>query len=395
MRVIQVLFKKSVAMFAWSAISLTCCESLLAQADAPVPQGVAAGVEKPMRISPRPGNDRNSEGDFIRLQDGRLMLIYTKFVGRSDHAEAELVARYSDDEGKTWTQDDESAIARGEGDANLMSVSLLRLQDGRIALFYVRKYKSPANAKYPFLDTILMQTSDDETKTWSEPVQITPTDEPAYRVLNNDRVIQLKSGRLVVPVATHYQTGWTGWRNSAQIHCYLSDDLGKTWRTSKSTLESKLLAQEPGVVELKDGRIMMFCRSRDCQLVTYSSDGGETWTPLEKSNIPQPSTSPATIERIPSTGDLLLVWNNGDDPLAKIKPIGRRPFTAAISSDDGATWKNVKNIGTDPDGWYCYTAMEFVGDHVVLGHCEFPKLNSFQITRFPVTWLYETTESSK
>ena len=137
---------------------------------------------------------------------------------------------------------------------------------------------------------------------------------------------------------------------------------------------------------------MMFCRSRDCEVVTFSEDGGETWSKLKKSNIPQPTPSPATIERIPSTGDLLLVWNNGDDPAARAKPIGRRPFTAAISSDDGATWKHVKNIGTDPDGWYCYTAMQFAGDHVVLGHCEYPRLNSLQITRFPVKWLYEAAK---
>lgn len=377
--------------FAAAIVCLAGTASLTVAQDRP-PQGVAPGVEKPLRISPRPGNGRNSEGDFIQLKDGRLMLIYTKFIGKGDHAPADLAARYSSDGGKTWTTDDVEVLAREEGEANLMSVSLLRLQDDRIALFYIMKYPNPAGVGYEYLDHLLMRTSTDEGKTWSSPVYMTPKDEPAYRVLNNDRVIQLKSGRLVVPVATHYLPGWKTMRPSAQIHCYLSDDAGETWRASRSTLESELLVQEPGVVELKDGRLMMFCRSRDCEVVTYSEDGGETWSKLKKSNIPQPTPSPATIERIPSTGDLLLVWNNGDDPAAKAKPIGRRPFTAAISSDDGATWKYVKNIGTDPDGWYCYTAMQFAGDHVVLGHCEYPRLNSLQITRFPVKWLYEAAK---
>jgi len=384
----QIWFSRLTVAVVIAAISLAG----FANADERTPQGVARGIEKPMRIAPRPGNGRNSEGDFIRLNDGRLMLVYTKFVGKSDHATAELVARYSSDQGQTWTGDDVPVVTRQDGQANLMSVSLLRLQDGRIALFYIQKYASPADAKYPFLDFLLMRISGDDGQSWSQPTHVAPQDEPAYRVLNNDRVIQLKSGRLVVPVATHYLPDWPGWRNSAQIHCYLSDDYGATWRSSRSTLESELLAQEPGVVELNDNRLMMFCRSQDCQLVTHSADEGETWSQLKRSDLAQPSPSPASIERIPSTGDLLLVWNNGDDPLAKIKPVGRRPFTAAISSDEGATWKRIQNIGTDPEGWYCYTAIEFVDDHVLLGHCEYPRLNSLQVTRFPIQWLYASSD---
>ncbi|TWU11163.1 Sialidase precursor [Novipirellula galeiformis] len=373
----------------------TCLVAATAHGQQATPQGVAPGIEKPLRISPRPENGRNSEGDFIQLKDGRLLLVYTKFIGTGDHAPAELVARHSTDGGKTWSEEDMPILSRKSGETNLMSVSLLRLQDDRIALFYVQKYVGPPGTKYSQLDYILMRTSADEGATWSEPTYVVPKDEPGYRVLNNDRVIQLKSGRLVVPLAVHYLPGWSGWRNSAQIVCYLSDDNGKTWRVSTSTLESELLAQEPGVVELKSGELMMFVRSRDCQLVSHSKDGGETWSAMQRSNIAQPSASPASIERIPSTGDLLLVWNNGDDPLAAVKPTGRRPFTAAISKDEGATWQHMRNIGTDPQGWYCYTAIEFVGDHVVLGHCEYPGLNSLQITRFPVTWLYQSSDAAE
>jgi len=352
------------------------------------PQGVPPGVEKPLRIAPGPGNGRNSEGDFVQLKDGRILLVYSKFVGTGDHAQAELVGRYSSGGGKTWTADDVPVVTRQQSDANLMSVSLLRLQDDRIALFYIRKYASPPDAMYPFLDHLLMRTSSDEGATWSEPVFVVPESEPGYRVLNNDRVIQLTNGRLVVPVAVHYLPGWTGFKSSADIVCYLSDDQGATWRTSRTTLESDLLAQEPGVVELNDGRLLMFCRSRDCQLLSHSSDGGETWSPLVRSSFSQPTVSPASIERIPNTGDLLMLWNDGDDPLAKAESVGRRPFTAAISKDEGATWQHVRNIGSDPKGWYCYTAIEFVGDHVLLGHCEYPGLNSLQITRAPIDWFY-------
>ena len=71
----------------------------------------------------------------------------------------------------------------------------------------------------------------------------------------------------------------------------------------------------------------------------------------------------------------------------------RTPLNVAISKDDGKTWQNVKAIEDDPDGWYCYTAIEFVGDHVLLGHCAGNRkkdggLSTTQVTRFSVDWLY-------
>lgn len=46
----------------------------------------------------------------------------------------------------------------------------------------------------------------------------------------------------------------------------------------------------------------------------------------------------------------------------------------------------------DPGGWYCYTAITFVGERVVLGHCAGDKttgdLNRTQITWFDLDWLY-------
>src|SRR5690554_4738307 len=142
---------------AYSLLLCLCVTSTAAIAQERSPVGVPEGVDKPMRIAPRPGNGRNSEGDFIRLQDGRLLLVYTKFIGTGDHAPAELVGRYSSDGGKTWTPDDVPIIDRKADQANLMSVSLLRLLDGRIALFYIEKYSSPPGSQYPYLDRLLMR----------------------------------------------------------------------------------------------------------------------------------------------------------------------------------------------------------------------------------------------
>jgi hypothetical protein len=97
------------------------------------------------------------------------------------------------------------------------------------------------------------------------------------------------------------------------------------------------------------------------------------------------------VKRIPGTGHLLLVWNDHRGVAEKYK--GKRtPFNVAISKDEGKSWEKVKTLEDDPDGWYCYTAIAFVGDRVLLGHCagdsKVGRLNRTQITSFPVSWLY-------
>ncbi len=348
-------------------------------------------VSRALQLPPSDENPRNSEGDFIQLNDGRILLVYTHFTsGAADHATAFLAGRISQDAGQTWSEQD-TIVVGNEGKQNVMSVSLLRLQDQRIALFYARKNSSEDCRP-------CLRFSDDEAKTWSEPVVCISDDELGYYVLNNDRVIQLRSGRLVVPVAQHHGIGWPKWTGQGTAMCYLSDDRGQTWRRGQSELDGRgnetrrVTVQEPGVIELKDDRLMMFCRTdAGCQYLSYSEDGGDHWSPLAPSSIASP-VSPASIERIPSTGDLLMVWNNheGIDPSLKGK---RTPMTVAISRDDGKTWTHAKNIETNPHGWYCYTAVDFVDGQVLMAHCagdrrENNGLALMQVSRLPVASLY-------
>ena len=93
-----------------------------------------------LNLNPSDDNPRNSEGDFIELESGRLLFIYTHYYEGSgiDHDPAYLASRYSDDDGQTWSGVDKIEL-QNEGVQNIMSVSLLRLQDGTIALFYLIK----------------------------------------------------------------------------------------------------------------------------------------------------------------------------------------------------------------------------------------------------------------
>ncbi|MFW6060749.1 MAG: sialidase family protein, partial [Phycisphaeraceae bacterium] len=325
-----------------------------------------------LRLEPGPENPRNSEGDFIKLNDGRLLFIYTHFVeGASDHADAYLAARESSDGGRTWSGEDALVLPNEEAGMNVMSVSLLRRGDGAIALFYCRK-ESLEDCRPR------MRISTDEARTWSEPIDVIPDNEIGYYVLNNDRVIQLErgphAGRLIVPVALHKAPDWEEWTSKAHAMCYLSDDGGQTWHRSADVLHpptndaGDLVAlQEPGVVELTDGRVMMFIRTDGgCQYLAFSEDGGEHWTGPAPSELASP-TSPASIKRIPGTGDLLLVWNDHRN-IDEQRADKRTPLSVAISRDEGQSWQHAKPIFDDPDGWYCYIAIHFEDQRVLLGH---------------------------
>ena len=350
------------------------------------------GLTKIRLLPPRKGNPRNSEGDFIQLNDGRIMFIYSHYYAGEGHDNdpAHLVARFSSDGGLTWTPHDVKVL-ENEGMMNVMSVSLLRLASEEIALFYLRKNSVED-------DRPILRLSTDEAQSWSDPIEIIGDEEIGYYVVNNDRVIQLQNGRLIVPLALHNTPEWKGSSPYGHVLCYLSDDSGKTWRRSQTVLTTpktsegdRVQMQEPGVIELNDERLMMFIRTdAGSQYLSYSSDQGENWKLPIPSQIKSPR-SPASIERIPKTGDLMLVWNNNYEPNHKGSG-NRTPLNVAISRDEGKTWQNKKVLESDPIGWYCYTAIEFVGDSVLLGHCAGKQATNglalTQITLFNVDWLY-------
>jgi len=361
-----------------AALILALCS--VGRAETPPP------IETVLKLPPAEGHPRNSEGDFVALQDGRLLFVYSHFTGGGgDHDRAFLAGRSSSDGGKTWTDRDEVIVER-EGDWNVMSVLLLRLKSGAIGLFYLRK-NSLTDCRP------LLRLSTDEAKTWSQPIECI-TDKIGYYVLNNDRAEQLSSGRLVLPVCHHANEGGK-FDSAGTILCYLSDDDGQTWRRSKTERQAmkdgkRLIAQEPLVIERKDKSLLLLARSNESsQLQSHSTDGGDTWTDLVPSTIKSP-LSPASIERLPS-GDLLLVWNDHSQIDASLRGT-RTPLSAAISKDDGQTWHPSRTLFDNPHGWYCYTAIEVVGEHVLLGHCagdrrENNGLAETWITRVPTMWL--------
>jgi sialidase-1 len=353
----------------------------------------AAGAEPPgggWNIEPSKEHPRNSEGAFVTLKSSRILFFYTQFYGGAgDESPARIVSIHSDDAGRSWSREPKLVLENKAGQ-NIMSVSLLRLRSGPIAFFYL--------AKNSMLDCrAIIRTSTDEAETWSEPLMV--GEAPGYFVLNNDRVIQLEKGRLIAPVAFHRSRAadpknYRSLDFRALAIWYLSDDGGRTWKEAETwwALPAKTGSglQEPGVVELADGRLFSWMRTdRGAQFGSYSTDAGNNWSAPEPTSLQSP-VSPASIKRLPGSSDLLGIYNDhsGQFPFPKGK---RSPLVAAISSDGGKTWPVRKLIEDDPKGWYCYTAIHFVGDAVLLGYCagddKVGGLNRLRIRRIALDWL--------
>jgi sialidase-1 len=321
-------------------------------------------------------NPRYTEGSIVELDDGSLLFAVTEFQDSdSDFAKAHIVGRVSRDGGQTWGAPRE--LQKNTGGMNVMSVTLRRIGSG-ISMFYLQK--NDVND----LD-MFVRTSGDEGKTFGEATLVTA--DAGYHVINNDRVTQLASGRLLVPAAS---TADVKTVNHFVSHCYISDDAGKTWRNGKGQVDApKRGAMEPEVVELNDGRILMIVRTQLGYIgKSYSYDGGETWSKLESLGVRAPE-APSKLRRIPSTGDLVLIFNDTFTPGAGHG--GKRtPLTAAISSDEGLTWKNVGNFESDASKTFSYTSLTFVRDRAVMSYWESGEGRqlSCRFRSIPVGWFY-------
>jgi hypothetical protein len=178
--------------------------------------------------------------------------------------------------------------------------------------------------------------------------------------------------------------------NNDQVGTFYSDDDGETWQRSnlidvpphQPNERDKAIrwqdgASEPTIVELLDGRLWMIIRTaQDNHYQSFSTDGGATWSKPEPSPFYGTLTNP-TIGRL-RDGRLLFLWNN-TTPLPEfprneyVAPFvagnvmdgsgedmfnNRDVFHAAISDDDGKTWRGFREVFLNPlrnDGNYAET----------------------------------------
>ncbi len=142
-------------------------------------------------------NPRYSEGSVLVRRDGSLIYATTEFQGSgSDFAKASNHRGRLPRPGPDLERAPGAPGKRRPAERDVRHPARLspaNAFDGPIGLFYLVK-NSPTD-----LD-VYLRVSNDEAKTFGEPLHITT--DPGYHVLNNDRVTVLSTGRILVPIAT-------------------------------------------------------------------------------------------------------------------------------------------------------------------------------------------------
>lgn len=304
-----------------------------------------------------PENPRNGEGAIIELQDGRLLLGWTHFTGgREDHSAADIYGRISQDGGRTWGEP--FMMQENVGARNVMSVGFLRLRSGDLLFGYAIKHHKSQDCRY------YLRRSQDEGQSWSEPVLATPAE--GYFVVNNDRLLQTASGRILVPTAEAVDENY-----HCLSGCFYSDDEGLTWhRSAFIDLDGPVGLQEPGVIERGDGSLWMYMRTDHGAIyASHSEDDGTTWHSAEPTWLVAP-ISPASAKRLPGSDDILMIYNDRRGvPYSSDWHSGfnwRTPLAAAVSHDGGHTWRHHQLVEADREKSYCYASIAFYDDNTLL-----------------------------
>jgi sialidase-1 len=315
--------------------------AVVAEAESP---GPAAGRKSIVTVAKStPDLPRKGEADVIELKNGRLLLVSMEFGGDgSDFASTRFVAHESADGGLTWTGR-RVVTETAAGDVNVYSPNLIAASDGGILLLFHRYHGKVAGVGDAY--TLHAWKSSDEGQTFVPLTEFVPRQGFA---LCNATIKRMKSGRLLLP-ASPAVPGDHGPAGKYAATVLYSDDDGKTWKVSANRLTlAQRGAMEPHVEETGDGRVLMVMRNQlGFVYQSESKDDGATWSEPVPTSLIAPESCPE-LAKIPSTGDLLLIWNQSYDPKFRSHFGKRSPLTAAVSRDHGRTWELRRNIETDP-----------------------------------------------
>jgi sialidase-1 len=330
----------------------------------PAVTGVQGAEPFRLTVAPvGPNNPRNSEADIIPLTNGSLLLGWTEFYAGSgaDHGPARISGKVSSDGGRTWGE--KTTLVENDGGRNVMEVNFLRLKNSDIALFYCQKNTESTDCR------VMMRTSRDEGQTFGSAQQLSPVG--VYTGLTNGRSIRLRTGRILLEA-------WEG----GDSYCYLSDDDGATWRESQRVQPAGGKSYEPACVELKNGDVSMLMRTGlGGQYQSISKDGGQSWSEPTTTGLVG-TAAPVSISRVPTTGDLLAIWNR--NPGAS----KRNPLVAAVSKDEGATWTQIRALEDAADDAWAYPAVTWIGADAYLTYFNYKGGLSLQLQILPADWFY-------
>ena len=269
---------------------------------------------------------------LAELRDGSLMAVADGY-------------RISRDDGATWTDTEPfpAPISQRSKDGGDWSLAVIRLKSGALAVYNAQR----------------IWRSNDEGRSFDRGSPVTLLGGPYYASM-----VVLDGGRLLFPnracfAGAHPELpprGHTTFPEADIGSASYSDDEGATWQLCDGQLMGWFDAEgevngrggvtafdEPTLAQTQDGRVLFFGRSSVGRIVySYSADGGVTWSAVRPTELAA-SYSPHRLVRIPTTGDLLCVWNQASRHEIR-RGYRRSRLSAAISTDSGRSWRNFKTL---------------------------------------------------
>ena len=251
--------------------------------------------------------------------DGRIVFVYSQYRdGMEDGDASDIAAVFSLDNGESFSEPTVLFKPEQIGALNLMSVSLVELGGGVIAVFYIKKMVG--------LQAGVFMSKTRDFITFTD--EVCCIDMPGYHVLVNDRARRLYDGRLIF---SSYYTGITklipdvdhnnikaedGSFNVAfapsVAYFVVSEDNGDSWKIiSKCEMPYELFdtgLQELGVEELSGGVLYACFRNNSGrQFESYSYDGGYKWSTPAPSRFTS-TPSPMCTRRL-RDGRVVFIYN--------------------------------------------------------------------------------------
>ena len=340
------------------------------------------------------------------LPDGRLMGIFDRTVGGGP----ETAARYSTDEGRSWG--DAVTLFRLPGELGGWGLhKALVDHNGELHLFFTSDAHTGGETDlYRKHYDIWHVASANGRKEWKDPNLVR---KGYYGSMLS--VIELRSGRLVLPVCYLTPRKWSSRGAGFDTFAFMgrfsssilySDDSGQTWRQSNVEFKTPTPTIgadgmiEPIALELKDGRVWLLIRTQLGRFFQSFSQDGSVWSPPRPTRILS-SDSPPSLVRL-KDGRIVMLWNNC--LRFSYANGGRHTLHAAISEDDGKTWRGYREVARNPfvnepppprgDHGVSYTTPVVTAKGTIVTPVSVGGTGGYYLLHVAPDWLLETSRSA-
>lgn len=185
----------------------------------------------------------------------------------------------------------------------------------------------------------MVKHSTDGGKTWSKS---TPLPSGILGPIKN-KPLALGDGAVLSPSSVEVsEDRWVA-------HIERSDDHQQTWKRYPVDHASAMNVIQPSIVQHADGRLQVLCRSKEGVVASaWSSDGGKSWSPLEKTDLINPNSGTDAIR----VADRFYIVYNPALP-GKDWWEGRAKLRLATSKD-GMHWTDVLSLENQEKGEFSY-----------------------------------------